>query len=178
MGQVLHGSATTTEAVRRAIQHGQASLRALAKRYGVDPKTVAKWRARSSVADRRTGPKVVHATVLSGEEEAIAVAFRRHTLLPLDDCLYALQATIPHRARSSLHRCLQRHGINRLPELDGDEPKRSRFKVYPPGSFHIDIAESTSPRCTRRRAGCTCSWPSIARPSSPSSRCTSEPRAA
>ena len=45
MGQVLHGSATTTEAVRRAIQHSQASLRTLAKRYGIDPKTVAKWKA-------------------------------------------------------------------------------------------------------------------------------------
>lgn len=30
MGQILHGSATTTEAVRRAIQHSQESLRALA----------------------------------------------------------------------------------------------------------------------------------------------------
>ena len=30
MGQVLHGSATTTEAIRRAIQHSQESLRALA----------------------------------------------------------------------------------------------------------------------------------------------------
>lgn len=38
------------------------------------------------------------------------VAFRRYTLLPLDDCLYALQPTIPHLTRSSLHRCLQRHG--------------------------------------------------------------------
>ena len=77
MGQVLHGSATTTEAVRRAIQHGQASPRALAKRCGIDPKTVAKWRARSSVADRRIGPKVVHATVLSVDEDAVVVAFRR-----------------------------------------------------------------------------------------------------
>ena len=46
MGQVLHGSATTTEAVRRAIQHSQASLRALAKRHGINPKTVAKWKKR------------------------------------------------------------------------------------------------------------------------------------
>jgi hypothetical protein len=29
MGQVLHGSARTTEAVRGAIQHSQASLRVL-----------------------------------------------------------------------------------------------------------------------------------------------------
>jgi hypothetical protein len=42
------------------------------------------------------------------------VAFRRHTLLALDDCLYALQATIPQLTRSALHRCLQRHGISRL----------------------------------------------------------------
>jgi hypothetical protein len=54
MGQILHGSATTTEAVRRAIQHSQESLRGLAKRYRVNPKTVAKWKARSSVSDLPT----------------------------------------------------------------------------------------------------------------------------
>ena len=113
MGQVLHGSARTTAAVRRAIQHGQASLRTLAKRHGINPKTVAKWKKRGSVADLPTGPTQPQSTVLSIEEEAIIVAFRRHTLLPLDDCLYALQPTLPHLTRSSLHRCLQRHGISR-----------------------------------------------------------------
>ncbi len=49
------------------------------------------------------------------------VAFRRHTLLPLDDCLYALQPSIPHLTRSALHRCLQRHGISRLPDIEGDK---------------------------------------------------------
>ena len=141
MGQVLHGSARTTEAVRRAIQHSQESLRVLARRYGINPKTVAKWRARASVADQRTGPKDPRSTVLSPEDEAIIVTFRRHTLLPLDDCLYALQSTLPSLTRSSLHRCLQRHGISRLPETDGNKPQRSRFKHYPIGYFHIDIAE-------------------------------------
>ncbi|MGO7280566.1 IS481 family transposase, partial [Rhizobium ruizarguesonis] len=82
MGQVLHGSATTTEAVRRAIQHSQESLRALSKRYGINQKTVAKWRKRSSVADLSTGPKEPRSTVLSVEEEGVIVAFRRYTLLP------------------------------------------------------------------------------------------------
>lgn len=50
MGQVLHGSATTTEAVCRVIQHSQESLRALAKRYGINQKTVAKWKKRTAVA--------------------------------------------------------------------------------------------------------------------------------
>ena len=98
----------------------------------------------------------------------MVVAFRKHTLLPLDDCLYALQATIPHLTRSSLHRCLQRHGISRLPEIAGDKPAKQPFKGYPIGYFHIDIAEvrteqgklhlfvastgprsSPSPSCTR-----------------------------
>ena len=70
MGQILHGSATTTEAVRRAIQHSQASLRALAQRYGINQKTVAKWKKRSSVNDQKTGPKEPRSTVLSVEDEA------------------------------------------------------------------------------------------------------------
>ena len=109
MGQVLHGSARTTEAVRRAIQLRQESVRALAKRFGVSPTTVQKWRKRTTTTDAPMGPKELRSTVLSREEEAIVVAFRRHTLLPLDDCLYALQPTIPHLTRSALHRCLQRH---------------------------------------------------------------------
>src|SRR4051795_545676 len=141
MGPVLHGSARTTAAVRRAIQHSQESLRSLAQRHGINPKTVAKWKKRPSVQDERTGPKEPRSTVLSSEEEAIVVAFRRHTLLPLDDCLYALQPTLPHLTRSSLHRCLQRRAISRLPDVDGDKPKRSRFKAYPIGYFHIDIAQ-------------------------------------
>lgn len=141
MGQVLHGSATMTEAIRRAIQHSQESLRALARRYGINPKTVAKWKQRGSVVDLPTGPRQPRSTVLSVEDEAVIVAFRRHTLLPLDDCLYALQATIPHLTRSSLHRCLQRHGIGRLPDIEGDKPAKKKFKPYPIGFFHIDIAE-------------------------------------
>jgi hypothetical protein len=72
-------------------------------------------------------------------QEATVVAFRKQTLLSLDDCLYALQETIPHLTRSSLHRCLQRHGISRLPEIAGDKPAKQPFK-------------SLSPNCTRARA--------------------------
>ena len=84
MGQILHGCATTTEAVRRAIQNSQESLRGLAKRYGINQKTVAKWKLRETVVDLPTGPREAKSTVLSIEEEAVIVAFRRHTLrLPL-----------------------------------------------------------------------------------------------
>ena len=141
MGQILHGSATTTHVIRAAIQRSKATAKALAERHGINPKTVAKWRKRAFVHDAHMGPKVPRSTVLPIEEEAIAVAFRKHTLLPLDDCLYALQATIPHLTRSSLHRCYQRHGISRLPEAEGGKPAKKSFKKYPIGYFHIDIAE-------------------------------------
>lgn len=141
MGQVRHGCATTTHAIRATIQRSQASNAELSRELGINAKTVAKWRKRQSVEDLKTGPKEPRSTVLSEQEEAIVVAFRRHTLLPLDDCLYALQPTVPHLTRSSLHRCLQRHGISRLPDMDGDKPKRQKFKRYPIGFFHIDIAE-------------------------------------
>jgi transposase InsO family protein len=141
MGQVLHGSATTTHAIRAAIQRSKATAKELAERHGINPKTVAKWKKRAFVHDAPMGPKDPRSTVLTVEDEAIAVAFRKHTLLPLDDCLYALQASIPNLTRSSLHRCYQRHGISRLPEVEGDKPAKKAFKAYPIGFFHIDIAE-------------------------------------
>src|ERR1700753_1578703 len=136
MGQILHGSATTTHAVRAAIQRSKAPLKELATQHGLNRKTVAKWRKRTFVHDAPMGPKTVRSTVLTAEEEAMIVAFRKHTLLPLDDCLYALQATVPHLTRSSLHRCLQRHGIRRLPEVEGGgKPGRKKFERYPIGDF-------------------------------------------
>jgi len=64
MDQILHGSARTTAAVRRAIQHSQESLRALAKRHGINQKTVAKWKKRTATKDLPTGPKDAHSTTL------------------------------------------------------------------------------------------------------------------
>jgi hypothetical protein len=87
---------------------------------GINLKTIAKWRKRATVESLKTGPP---APAKAG------------------DCLYALQPSIPHLTRSALHRCLQRHGISRLPDIEGDKPKRQLFKRYPIGFFHMDIAE-------------------------------------
>jgi hypothetical protein len=87
------------------------------------------------------GPKPPHSTGLTGEEEALMVAFRQQTLLPLDDGLYALHATQPHLTRSARHRCLQRHGISRLPDMAGEQPAKQQCKFYPIGYCHIDLAE-------------------------------------
>ena len=126
MGQILHGCATTTAALRRAIQHSQESLKQMASHYHTNIKTVAKWRKRTTVKDAPMGPRRPHSTVLTMEQEATIVAFRRQTLLPLDDCLYALQATIPNLTRSAQHRCLKRHGISRLPDVGDKKPAREK----------------------------------------------------
>jgi hypothetical protein len=140
MGQVLHGSARTTEAVRRAIRLRQEGVRAPARRFDVSPTTVQRRRRRETAAGAETGPKEARSTVLAPEEEAIVVAFRRHTLVPLDDRLHALQPTIPRLMRSALHRRLQRHGTGRSPEVDGDRPGKKRSASYLIGYFHIGIA--------------------------------------
>ena len=82
MGQILHGCAATTAALRRAIQNSQESLSRMASRYHIDVKTVAKWRKRTSVKDSPMGPRHRHSTVLTAEQEAMIVAFRRQTFLP------------------------------------------------------------------------------------------------
>ena len=72
------------------------------------------------------GPKVIKSTVLTEAEEKAIVAFRQLTLLPLDDCLYALQETIPNLSRSSLHRCFQRHGCSVLPKKESEKVEKKK----------------------------------------------------
>lgn len=141
MATGLHGAARTTPRVRAELQASQESTRALAARHGLNAKTVAKWRGRTSTADQPMGPSKPKSTVLSEIEEAIVVEFRRRTLLPLDDVLGCLRETIPALSRSALHRCLQRHGISRLPKSDEAEAKRGRFAQTTIGYVHIDVCE-------------------------------------
>jgi hypothetical protein len=140
MATVLHGSARTTPCLRAELQASKESTRSLARRYGLNPKTVKKWRERSTTADEPMGPKAPKSTVLTPAEEAIVVAFRQKTLLPLDDVLGCLKDTIPNLSRSALHRCLQRHAISRLPVEETAET-RKRFKTYAIGYVHIDSCE-------------------------------------
>ena len=143
MAQILHGNATTTYAVRKEIQSASEEVTDydLAKRLDKHVDTIRKWRNRDSVGDVRSGPKNPRSTSLTEVEEVACVVFRVLTLLPLDDCLYALQESIPHLKRSNLHCLFQRHGISRLPKAQDNKKEKKSFKEYPPGYFHIDIAQ-------------------------------------
>ena len=88
------------------------------------------------------GLKKVKSTILSEAEEEAIVAFRLLTKLPLDDVLYSLKETIPHLSRFSLHRCLKRYGCSKLPKIQETlSADKKKFKQYPIGYFHIDIAQ-------------------------------------
>jgi hypothetical protein len=137
-----HGNARTSANVRQAIRQSPDSLRVLAARYGINTKTVAKWKKRPVPDDLSSGPKKASRAVLSAEEEEIIVGFRQKTLLPLDDCLYALQARIPGLRRSTLHRCLVHHGISRLPV--GVRARRGKRRDTQILTGYLDIGARTT----------------------------------
>jgi hypothetical protein len=143
MGQILHGTATTTHATRAKIQESEASIREIAEQYNINPKTVRKWRNRDTVEDRKCGPKTGQGGVLSEVDQAVIVETRCKTLLPLDDLYDVLLPVIPELTRSNLHRCLQRHGVSRLADLlpPEEQGQTKAFKDYRPGYLHIDTAQ-------------------------------------
>jgi hypothetical protein len=151
----LHKQATTTPRVRAAIQESDEVGTVLAERFGdeADQKTIRgivflpnaqtiyKWRKRDSVADRSHTPHRLQ-TTLTPAQEAVAVALRKTLLISLDDLLAVVREFLnPDVSRSGLDRCLRRHGVGNLRDLQAREarPKHSGFKAYEPGYIHIDV---------------------------------------
>src|SRR5277367_388949 len=109
-----HSCATTTPEVRRAIQASEETNIALAKRHGVNRKTIAKWKAREFTSDAQMGPKNPRSSLLTYEEEAIILSYRWRTRLALDDVHFRLRRLMPKLSRSTLYRCLKRRGLSRI----------------------------------------------------------------
>ena len=185
----LHKQATTTPKVRAAIQESDEAGTVLAERFGVTPQTIYKWRKRDSVADRSHTPHRLQ-TTLTPAQEAVAVALRKTLLVSLDDLLAVVREFLnPDVSRSGLDRCLRRHGVGNLRELQAKaaRPKHSGFKAYEPGYLHIDVkylpqmadGEADQKQSwglfSRRTRGATCSWPSTGRRGG-SSSASSRPR--
>ncbi len=140
MAQLLHTSATTTARIRAEFQNSEESVAALARRHGVNPKPVVKWRSRHAVDDLPMGLPERKSTTLTPLEETAIGAFRVQTRLPLDDIFAALKPSIaPTPTRSTLHHCLQRHGVSQ-PPLPARE-RRGRVEGYETGYFHIDVCK-------------------------------------
>jgi transposase len=109
----LHPRARTTRAQRKRIQKSEGSDRALAAKFHVNVKTVAKWRKRCSTNDASMGPR--HAPWFNEAEEALIVVARKFTRLSLERELAALRRVLPGLSRSRLYRCLRKWGVSRIP---------------------------------------------------------------
>lgn len=81
MGQIHHGSAPTTHAVRAEIQQSQDSTAELSRKLGINPKAVAKCCKRRSAEEQKIRPKYPYSALLNEEEEAMIAAFRQQTFL-------------------------------------------------------------------------------------------------
>ena len=126
-----HGSATTTPSVREAIQASEEKNTVLAKRYGVDRKTIAKWKARKFSSDVRMGPKNPRPKFLTLDDEMIILAYRWRTRLSLDDSLVRLRRLMPQLSRSALYRCLERYGLSKIGRTNVSPPLTSASLAGP-----------------------------------------------
>ena len=146
MSQV-HAQARTTPRTRAEIKASSAPLVELAERYNITRATAAKWKSRETQQDLSHRPHKLSTTLTPGEE-AIAVELRCLTLLPLDDLVAVVREFInPHVSRSGLDRCLRRHGVANLRDLQAQarvdageaQAPTKTFKDYEPGFLHMDV---------------------------------------
>jgi len=135
----LHKNATTTPAVRAAIQQSSASDYELARQYGVSRQTIRRWRLRDSVFDASHTPHRLQTTLNAAQEELV-IYLRTQLRLSLDDLLAVVREFIePGMSRSALDRLLRRRGHSRLPTPDVPARASKPFKAYEPGYVHLDV---------------------------------------
>lgn len=112
-----------TSKVRAAIQPSDEPASVLAERFGTAEQTVHKWQARDSVLDRRHSPHRPR-TTLTPAQEAAAVALRGTLSVSIDDLLAVVREFLnPNASCFGLDRCLRRHGVGNLRDLEAKSPR-------------------------------------------------------
>jgi len=140
MTKKLHGRARAPVEVRAAIQSSNAPLGELAAQYGLNKKTVAKWRKRGSVEDAPMGPKQRGSRSLLASEEARIKEYRTESRGSLDECLAVLRLEIPALTRSSLYRCWKRHGVHKLADAPLSNAQHVTLPHQSIGLFYLNIS--------------------------------------
>lgn len=115
-----HANATTTPEMRAFIHESDLPTAVLARLLKISESTVRKWRKRESLADASHMPKQLN-TTLSEAQEYVVVELRTRLLLSLDELLAVCKKFVnPNVSRAGLQRCLKRHGVSRLTDIQGD----------------------------------------------------------
>ncbi len=116
-----HKNATTTPEMRAFIRESDLSTAMLARLLKISESTVRKWRKRDITSDASHKPKQLN-TTLSQAQEYVVVYLRTHLKLSLDDLLTICKTYInEHTSRAGLQRCLKRHGVSRLSDMNEQE---------------------------------------------------------
>ncbi len=115
-----HANATTTPEMRAFIHESDLPTAVLARLLKVSESTVRKWRKRESLDDASHKPKQLN-TTLSEAQEYVVVELRTRLLLALDELLAVCKQFInANVSRAGLQRCLKRHGVSRLADMEGN----------------------------------------------------------
>jgi transposase-like protein len=126
-----HANATTTPEIRAFIHESKLSTAMLARLLKVSESTVRKWRKRESLNDASHVPKHLN-TTLSETQEYVVVELRTRLLLSLDELLAVCKQFINAKvSRAGLQRCLKRHGVSRLVDLQCNENQLSFSEATP-----------------------------------------------
>jgi hypothetical protein len=116
-----HANATTTPEVRAFIHESDLPTAVLARLLKISESTVRKWRKRDVQTDASHVPKQLR-TTLSEAQEYVVVLLRTQLLLSLDELLSVCKQFIHGGvSRAGLQRCLKRHGVSRLADMDEDD---------------------------------------------------------
>ncbi|WP_418358489.1 MULTISPECIES: helix-turn-helix domain-containing protein [Shewanella] len=128
---VKHRNATTTPQMRQFIQQSEYSVSQLAKILNISEATVRKWRKRNSIDNTPNTPHKLN-TTLTPMQEYVVVGLRYQLKMPLDRLLSITQKFInPNVSRSGLARCLKRHGVSKLDEVDSAFVPERYFNQLP-----------------------------------------------
>jgi transposase InsO family protein len=135
-----HANARTTQHQRKIIKESREPNRRLAKKMGVTPATVAKWKKRPDTKDRSSRPKNIGTAIPLTLYPAIEM-LRKDWLCDMDRIWLALRkAVLPQLSRSSVYRHLVRAGLNDRKALRPlAKRKTGTFRKYPPGYLHVDV---------------------------------------
>lgn len=152
-----HANATTTPEMRAFIHESDLPTAVLARLLKISESTVRKWRRRESMSDASHVPKQLN-TTLSEAQEYVVVELRTRLLLSLDELLAVCKQFInPHVSRAGLQRCLKRHGVSRLADMedsgefiDADSPLSSPVQVTLEDTLEHQVLHSDiSPQAMR-----------------------------
>lgn len=152
-----HANATTTPEMRAFIHESDLPTAVLARLLKISESTVRKWRQRESMSDASHVPKQLN-TTLSEAQEYVVVELRTRLLLSLDELLLVCKQFInPHVSRAGLQRCLKRHGVSRLADMedggefiDADSPLSSPVQVTLEDTLdHQVLLSDISPKAMR-----------------------------